>query len=259
MNNYEIQFSRDKRKYIGVASFICPINVTVIVETDKGLQFGKIVGRINENSTYALKILRISTKSDYNHYLDNLKLAKEATLFAYACIKKLNLNMHIIDASFNFDRKQLLINFIADERIDFRELAKELAAKFKTRIELRQIGARDKAKKCGGIGICGRILCCSSFLTNIQPISMNMAKNQNIALNPSKINGCCGRLLCCLKYEDDEYLKCLSIMPNINDIVNTKHGKGYVISIDILNRKYKVNVNNEFIEIELNNSESSKK
>ena len=159
--------------------------------------------------------------------------------------------MNFIDAEFTFDRQQLLLNFYADERVDFRELAKKLAGIYRTRIELRQVGARDKAEQIGGVGPCGRELCCSSFLNHLESVSMNMAKNQNLALNPSKINGCCGRLLCCLAYEDEEYQKCQVGMPNIGQKINTTFGEGVVTSVDILNRKYKVFINNEYKEFYL--------
>ena len=167
--------------------------------------------------------------------------------------------MNVIDSSFTFDRKQLLINFISDERVDFRELAKMLASRYHTRIELRQVGARDKAKNVGGIGLFGKELCCKQFLNTMQSVTINMAKNQNIALNPNKINGACGRLLCCLCYEDEEYQRCLCDMPSIGDTVKTEYGEGQVISLDILNRKYKVNIDNDIKEIELKKNESNKK
>ena len=165
--------------------------------------------------------------------------------------------MKFIDSSFTFDRRQLLFNFYADERIDFRELAKRLASVYKTRIELRQIGARDKAEQIGGIGVCGRLLCCTSNLKKLESVSMNMAKNQNLALNPSKINGCCGRLLCCLSYEDDEYVKCSKGMPSLGSKIQTENGEGQVINVDILNRKYKVMIGNEIKEIILEDEKVS--
>ena len=166
--------------------------------------------------------------------------------------------MKIIESDFTFDRKQLLFTFIADTRIDFRELAKSLASKYHTRIELHQVGARDKAKTFGGIGLCGHELCCKKFLHHIDTVTISMAKDQNIALNPSKINGCCGRLLCCLTYEDEDYVNCSYGLPYVGQTVKTKYGDGLVISLDILNRKYKVNVNNEIKEIVVDD-ESSKK
>ena len=253
---YGVNFKNDGKIYnFKSEELVCPINVTVIVETEKGLQFGKVVNEITDgvklDKDKLKDIVRLTTKSDYNQYLKNLKDAKEALDFAKQTVIDLDLNMNLIDSSYTFDRKQLLFNFISDERVDFRELAKVLAGKYHTRIELRQVGARDKAKNISGIGVCGRKLCCSSFLNSMQSVTINMAKNQNIALNPNKINGACGRLLCCLNYEDDEYVRCLHGMPQVGDEVNTEYGKGNVVSLDILNRKYKVNINNDIKEIEL--------
>lgn len=259
---YGISFNEDgKIYYFSSDKLSCPLNVTVIVETEKGLQFGKIINTKDDfnDSDNLRPIVRIATKADYNQYLNNLKDAKEAILFANDCILKLKLNMKIINSSYTFDRKQLIFSFIADTRIDFRQLAKELASKYRTRIELHQVGARDKAKITGGIGMCGRELCCKGFLNNFQTVTMSMAKNQNIALNPAKINGCCGRLLCCLTYEDNDYRESMKDMPDLGTNVKTKYGMGYVVSIDVLNRKYKVNINNEIKEIELDKNESSKK
>ena len=256
MNYYGITFKNDGKVYYFKSEELdCPINVTVIVETEKGQQFGKVVSKVEElkniDKDKVKSIIRISTKEDYNQYQKNLKDAKESIPFIIKSIKDLGLDMTVIDSSFTFDRKQLLVSFIADERVDFRELAKVLAGKYHTRIELRQVGARDKAKNVGGIGICGRELCCKKTLANISPVTINMAKNQNIALNPNKINGCCGRLLCCLNYEDEEYCKCSKGMPSVGEIVKTEFGEGNVISLDILNRKYKVNINNDIKEITL--------
>jgi cell fate regulator YaaT (PSP1 superfamily) len=157
--------------------------------------------------------------------------------------------MSIISADFAFDKSQLVFNFISSERVDFRELAKKLASIYHTRIELRQVGARDKAKEISGIGVCGQKLCCSKFLNEIDAITMNMAKDQNLALNPSKINGLCGRLLCCLQYEDEEYVRCGKGMPSVGETIKTDNGDGTVISVDILNRKCKVLVGSNKEEI----------
>ena len=166
--------------------------------------------------------------------------------------------MNVISASYNFNKTQLLYNFVSDERIDFRDLAKKLASIYHTRIELRQIGARDKAKEVGGVGVCGQQLCCIKFLKHIDAISMNMAKNQNLALNPSKINGVCGRLLCCLQYEDEEYIKCGKGMPNVGETIKTKNGDGTVISVDVLNRKCKVIIGSNKEEINFDEPNSTK-
>ncbi len=258
MNNvyvYGVNFKDNGKIYYFKSKVKCPINVTVITLTEKGEQFGKVISLIDKNSISNLdelkEIIRISTKNDYDQYLKNLRDADKALKDAREIAKELNLEMKIINATFTFDRKQLIFNFLADERIDFRELAKRIAAIYRTRIELRQIGARDKDREIGGVGTCGGKICCANFLTHIDSVSMNMAKNQGIALNPSKINGLCGRLLCCLTYEDEEYQKCNVDMPEIGEFINTPKGKGQVISKDILNRTYKVLVDNEKIEISL--------
>ena len=159
--------------------------------------------------------------------------------------------MKFLSSTYTFDRKQLLFQFTADERVDFRELTKKLASLYKTRIELRQIGARDKACSVGGIGQCGRNLCCSSFLKTLESVTMNMAKNQNLALNPTKINGVCGRLLCCLAYEDANYFESRKGIPNVGSKVKYDEIEGKVVFVDILNRKIKVDIGNEIVEIDL--------
>lgn len=252
---YGVNFKDNGKVYNFKSKFKCPVNVTVITETEKGEQFGKVVTFIKENNLKNIDelkdIIRISTKNDYEQHLKNLRDAEKALKECREIVKELNLDMKMINATYTFDRKQLIFNFLADERIDFRELAKRLASIYRTRIELRQIGARDKAREIGGVGSCGEKICCTKFLNHIESVSMNMAKNQGIALNPSKINGLCGRLLCCLTYEDEEYLACNKGMPEIGEFVETEKGKGQVISKDILNRTYKVLVNNEKIDISL--------
>ncbi len=224
-------------------------NVTVIVETDQGLQFGKVINEKIEIDPKMLhsplkKIIRISSKDDYRRHLKNLRDSKEALLCCRKLAKKHSLGMQIIDASYTFDRDKLIFRFLADNRVDFRQLAKELAAIYKVRIELRQIGVRDKAKEVGGCGPCGQKLCCARFLKDLDTVSINMAKNQNISLNPSKINGVCGRLLCCLKYEDEDYKKCRQCLPKMGDKVSTPQGEGTVVGLDILKQQYKVNIPN---------------
>jgi len=252
---YGVNFKDNGKVYHFKSKIKCPINVTVITETEKGEQFGKVISLIDNTNIKNIEelkdIIRISTKADYEQYLKNLKDADKALKDCRNIVKELSLEMKVINASYTFDRKQLIFNFLADERIDFRELAKKLAAIYRTRIELRQIGARDKAREIGGVGACGQKICCAKFLNHIESVSMNMAKNQGIALNPTKINGLCGRLLCCLTYEDDEYLACNKGMPEIGEYIETEKGKGQVISKDILNRTYKVLVNNEKIEVSL--------
>ena len=217
-------------------------NMNVIVETERGQQLGIVEienKKIDENNLISpLKnIIRIATKYDLKTHQKNEKESYYALERARYLVNELELKMKLLDASYTFDRKQLLFNFLADERIDFRELAKRLAAIYKTRIELRQIGIRDKAKEIGGLGPCGRFLCCNSFLTDLNSVTINMAKNQSLALNPTKINGVCGRLLCCLSYEDETYTEQKKGLPNIGE--EYKHdGKSYkVIDVDILKRK----------------------
>lgn len=222
-------------------------NITVIVQTERGLQFGKVVTNqieIDDNKIISplKQIVRIATKNDYYNHLKNVKEAKEALIKCKQIVEKENLPMQIIDAEFTFDRSQLIFKFISDNRVDFRSIVKQLASIYKTRIELRQVGVRDKAKEVGGIGVCGCKLCCARFLKDLESVSISMAKNQNIALNPSKINGVCGRLLCCLKYEDECYKDCRKCLPKIGDIVETEKGKGTVVSIDILKKCYKVDI-----------------
>lgn len=239
-------------------------NSYVVVETEKGIQLGKVICKIDQIEKINIpledmkKVIRISTDEDYDTYLTNLADSEKCLMKAKKLVKELELNMNLLDASYTLDRKQLLFNFIADERVDFRELAKKLAAIYKTRIELRQIGARDKARTINGIGQCGKTLCCSTFLNHIDSVTMNMAKNQNIALNPSKINGLCGRLLCCLTYEDEEYVRCGMGMPNVGQTVKVDNEKGKVISVDILNRKYKVDCDGIIKEIVLDSDEGIK-
>lgn len=222
-------------------------NLTVIVETEQGMQFGTVkipLTKIEESKIKKplKKIIRISTNKDYKQYKKNQKDSAEAKEMCQKLAKEQNLNIKILDASYTFDRDKLIFRFLSDNRIDFRELAKDLAKIYRVRIELRQIGVRDKAKETGGFGPCGRKLCCSTFLKDLDAVSINMAKNQNIALNPSKINGICGRLLCCLKYENECYKECMKTMPQMNKRIKTNKGEGKVISMDVLKGTYKVNI-----------------
>ena len=178
-------------------------------------------------------------------YLKNLAEADKILLDTRKKIEEDEIPMRIIDAMYTFDKKQLIFNFVADERIDFRDLVKHLAAKYKTHIELHQIGVRDKAKEIGGIGQCGRMLCCKKFRSNMDGISINMAKNQNISLNPSKINGCCGRLLCCLSYEDEIYTALKEELPKVNSIIDIDSEKAKVIKVDLIKRQVVVEINGE--------------
>lgn len=221
--------------------------VSVIVETEKGLQFGTTISEIFEISDDQIQIpitdvVRIASRKDARRHEKNESEAKFALKKCRELAQKYELNMRILDAVYTFDRDQLFFYFISDNRVDFRTLAKELASIYHTRIELRQVGVRDKAKEIGGIGMCGRGLCCSTFLKEFESVSINMAKNQNISLNPTKINGLCGRLLCCLNYENECYKECRKNLPKVGQTVKTDYGTGVVKEIDILKGTYKVEI-----------------
>lgn len=241
-----VNFKKGGRVYYFLANnFNFQVNQEIIVETERGLQYAFVVTPereiIDENLGLSLKsVVRVASKEDARQYQINKKDAEKALQDAKNFASNLNLDMRFLDASFTFDRNQLLFNFVADGRIDFRELAKKLAQVYHTRIELRQIGVRDKAKEVGGIGPCGRFLCCSSFLTDFNSVSINMAKNQYIALNPTKINGVCGRLLCCLNYEDELYQELKKDLPSVGSIIDTPEGSGKVISVDVFQKKVTV-------------------
>lgn len=229
----------------------------VIVDTEKGEQFGKVVKIIeSENIEATFKdlkpVLRKASEQDFKKYLKTLKDAKDVLEYARKTAEELTLDMNFVDASYTFDRKQLIINFIADERIDFRELVKKLAAKYKARIDLHQMGVRDKAKEISGLGPCGRALCCASFMSHMDTITINMAKNQNIALNPNKINGACGRLLCCLSYEDETYTRCKKNLPQVGSFIKYEGKEAKVTNVDILSQRYTIDIDGEIKEIEIN-------
>ena len=238
-------------------------NDKVVVETERGFQLGIIKTETlklsSEKLSLPLKpILRLATEEDKKKQIENEKLAKEALENAKKIAKKMELNMKFLDSNFTLDRNQLIFTFIADERVDFRELAKKLASIYKTRIELRQIGVRDKAKEIGGIGPCGRFLCCNTFLNDFNSVSINMAKNQYLSLNPTKINGICGRLLCCLKYEDEQYTEMKQKFPAIGTRIKIDGKEGKVISHNLLKNTFIVEqMDKTTIEIENKKYESN--
>lgn len=256
-----VRFESGKRIY-----YFSPNNLdikqfqNVIVETERGLQFGVAVTSIIDKKKQSLNlplknVLRVATKEDEKKFKSNLEYSKKALKECQKLIDKYCLNMKLIDASFTFDREQLMYHFLSEGRVDFRNLAKDLAAIFKTRIELRQIGVRDKAKEIGGLGPCGRTLCCTNYLVNFDAVSINMAKNQNLSLNPNKINGVCGRLLCCLTYENEIYEEYRKGLPNIGERVKYKGKSGKVVAIDILKRNYTILTDDEeYLTVESNES-----
>ncbi len=218
----------------------------VIVETSMGEEYAEVVignKLIKEEKieNELRPIIRVATHKDKLHNDENKVKEKEAFKICLEQIKKHKLDMNLIDSEYKFDNSKLLFYFTAEGRIDFRDLVKDLASIFKTRIELRQIGVRDEVKRLGGNGICGRELCCCSFLGNFETVSIKMAKEQNISLNPAKISGNCGRLMCCLKYEEEAYLEKLAKLPKVGAIVKTpEDGEGVVDSIEILKEKVRV-------------------
>ena len=211
----------------------------VIVETSKGIECGEVVLKnrdieIDESMLPIHKIIRIASEKDLKTLAENKEKEKRAFDICCQKIKLHKLDMKLINVEYTFDCNKILFYFTADGRVDFRELVKDLAYMFRTRIELRQIGVRDEAKSIGGLGICGRPFCCHSFLGEFQPVSIKMAKEQGMLLNPTKISGTCGRLMCCLKYEQDVYNDLLKITPKIGAIVNTPDGKGNVIDVNLI-------------------------
>lgn len=218
----------------------------VIVETARGIEYGTVIGGVrqveDDKVIQPLKaVIRVATPEDDARAQKNRSKEKDAMRICQEKIRKHNLDMKLIDAEYTFDNNKVLFYFTADGRIDFRDLVKDLAAVFKMRIELRQIGVRDETKILGGIGICGRVLCCNSFLSEFAPVSIKMAKEQNLSLNPTKISGVCGRLMCCLKNEEETYEYLNSNLPAIGDTVTTFDGlKGEVQSVNVLRQKVKV-------------------
>lgn len=221
-----------------------------IVETARGIEFGQIlVGKkqiSEEDIVSPLKdVIRIATEEDIAKNIINKEKASEAYDVCLEKINKHKLDMKLIDVEYTFDNNKVIFYFTADGRVDFRDLVKDLAAVFRTRIELRQIGVRDEAKMVGGYGSCGRPLCCSTFLGDFAPVSIKMAKEQGLSLNPTKISGVCGRLMCCLNYEEEGYKECLKCMPKQGEIIKTKFGTGIVLDVNILGKRVKARIRNE--------------
>ena len=239
--------------YFDPVDFEIEKNIDVVVETARGLEYGKIVvgpKEIEEEKLISpLKpIIRIATEEDKAIYRENKEKAKETFEICQQKIKEHGLTMFLIDCEYTFDRNKLIFYFTAEGRIDFRELVKDLASIFKTRIELRQIGVRDEAKSIGGLGTCGRKLCCSSWLGDFQPVSIKKAKDQSLSLNPTKISGICGRLFCCLKYEHDVYVEAIEKMPVVGSVVKVENQKGKVIEINPLLEQIKIEFNDKTIK-----------
>ncbi|WP_407272222.1 stage 0 sporulation family protein [Radiobacillus sp. PE A8.2] len=219
----------------------------VIVETVRGIEFGKVVianKKVDEEDVVLplKKVIRIASEKDKLSVAENHENAEEAYQLCQQKIVEHSLDMNLVEVEYTFDRNKVIFYFTADGRVDFRELVKDLAAIFKTRIELRQIGVRDEAKLLGGIGPCGRMLCCSTFLGDFEPVSIKMAKDQNLSLNPAKISGLCGRLMCCLKYENDDYESAKKQLPDLGQKINTPYGHGKVVGLNILERIIQIEI-----------------
>ena len=254
---------RDNGKiyYFASEQFEVEVGQNVIVETARGVEYGRVVlgnREIHDEKIIAtLKpVIRIATPEDDKIQENNKEKSKEAYKICIEKIKKHKLAMKLIDCEYTFDNNKVLFYFTADGRIDFRELVKDLASVFKTRIELRQIGVRDETKIKGGIGICGRSLCCNTFLSEFVPVSIKMAKEQNLSLNPTKISGVCGRLMCCLKHEQNVYEELLKITPKLNAMVVLPDGKvGKVVESNTLTGDLKVQVPDNDVPVKCNRSE----
>ncbi len=243
-------------KNVGKVYYFAPgehtlkIGDKVIVETARGIECGEVaMGNkevAEEEIPQPLKnVIRVATQEDLAHVAENA--AREKSAFAI-CSKKIEahkLEMKLVDVEYTFDNSKILFYFTADGRVDFRELVKDLASVFRTRIELRQIGVRDEAKMLGGLGVCGRPLCCSTFLGGFQPVSIKMAKEQGLSLNPVKISGTCGRLMCCLKYEQEAYQDLLRTTPTVNSLVMTPEGRGVVTDVNLLTGILHIKLENE--------------
>ncbi len=251
MNKDKIEIVGVRFKPVGKVYYFSPSGISfsegesAIVETIRGVEFGEVVinNRLidaTELPTDVKPVIRKANVDDIIRHNQNTEDIKEAIRLCEESITLHNLDMKIIEAEYTFDRTKVLFYFISENRVDFRELVKDLASIFRMRIELRQIGVRDEAKVLNGIGICGRSLCCATFLGSFQPVTIKMAKDQSLSLNPTKISGVCGRLMCCLKYEEDTYKELNRENPNIGDIVKTEHGNGEVINVYTLRQRVKV-------------------
>ena len=246
-----VKFKESGKSYFFDPKKLVPeVGQAVIVETARGLEYGTVSMAAKEVAEEEIvpplkEIVRIATPEDKVQVEKNRKKEKEALAICEEKIAVHKLDMKLVDVEYTFDGNKILFYFTADGRVDFRELVKDLASVFRTRIELRQIGIRDEAKMLGGIGICGRSLCCNSFLDGFHPVSIKMAKEQGLSLNPTKISGNCGRLMCCLKYEQNCYDEYYKIAPSVGAIVSTPQGKGVVQSITMLKGIAKVKLDSE--------------
>ena len=240
-----VQFKKvGKKYYFNPNGIDVKPDMFVVVETVRGLELGKIIGELVECPQQLeadiKPILRIATAKDVENFENNKKLEAIAIEKCKKLVLKNQLEMKLLYCEYTLDKQKLIIYFESEERVDFRQLVKDLAEEFRARIELRQVGSRDGAKVLGGLGPCGLIVCCNTFIEEFDNVSIKMAKNQNLSLNPQKISGTCGKLLCCIKYENETYAELRKNIPDINDIVTLEEGDGKVLSVDVLKRQVKV-------------------
>ncbi|MCD4782029.1 MAG: stage 0 sporulation protein [Candidatus Omnitrophica bacterium] len=257
-------------EYRSVAFFeenqiVCDKNDHVILEVDRGFEFGRVVALVDESvkikpSSIKGNIVRVATEGDMNQIKNNRMKAQEALGICVRKITERKLNMRLVKTEYTFDSSKIIFSFTAEGRIDFRALVKDLARIFRVRIELKQIGVRDKAKIIGGYGVCGREQCCSSYIHFFQPLSIKMAKEQALPLNPSRISGSCGRIKCCMAYEYEVYKEQGRTLPRLGDKINTPDGKGKIIDLNILRRYAYVELNEgKLVKIEFPSKDEEKK
>ncbi|MDP2939584.1 MAG: stage 0 sporulation family protein [Candidatus Omnitrophota bacterium] len=242
--------------YFEATNIDCKVCDFVIVEAERGIDYGQVVSEFEtafseKNEEPVRKIIRVANAPDLKQIQDNRGKIKDAFSNCLKKIEEHNLDMKLVEAEYSFDRSKIIFYFTSEGRVDFRELVKDLARIFKARIELRQIGVRDEAKLFGGFGTCGRELCCRRFLKDFEPVTIRMAKEQGLPLNPPKISGVCGRLMCCLSYEFEVYKKLSLDLPKEGEKINTPEGKGKVISINVLKRSVVVEVGSDGKQIEI--------
>lgn len=243
-----VQFQKaGKLEYYAPKDLQIEMDDWVVVESKRGIEIGlvKMPTRAADDGDVSLplkEVMRIATQQDIDTYNNNAMDAEKALALCKEVVAQQELDMRLVNCEYTLDKSKVIFNFTADDRIDFRKLVKVLAQNLKTRIELRQIGVRDEAKLLGGIGPCGRSLCCSTFLGDFEPVSIKMAKDQNLSLNPAKISGACGRLMCCLKYENDYYEEARAQLPDVGDSIETPDGNGQVVGLNILDISMQVKI-----------------
>lgn len=240
MQTIKVAFGDTKWLFYEAENNVC-VNDFVVVETSRGEELLKVLKtNVKEDCELSGKVIRVGTSEDIKNNTKNILKANEMLPIIKEKVKKYNLDMKVVKVEYTLNQDKLIIQYVADERIDFRDLVKDLASSLKSRIEMHQIGSRDQVKIIGALGCCGRVCCCKAHLEDFEKVSIKMAKNQNLSLNPQKLNGMCGKLMCCLKYEDDMYAEILKRMPKVSSKVHTPDGDGVVKSLDVLKEQVEV-------------------